>query len=523
MYKRGLLLIIAILIGGMMILPAEAQEGEHIEIQKDEDVYAGITKGEFISTLVEMMGWNSQGQVQDMEEYIYLANQHGLGLNPEEDFNGDISKQDATYILIRSMGYDPLEKEINLLHSPFDDLVIDSSKPAQTIIMEMYEKLIAPIEGLHGFYAIKSYAQRDFIPQLDGVNFGWSRLEFNDESNKIDLKVDEKNHFHIPEKFSEVTEKAKQNNISKHLMIFASQFTKDEAGIGIVEHIIANNEAQEAIIQQIIEHVNGIEKYGEQAEFDGVVIDFEDIREEVLAEKFNLFLRALKDELDESNKKLYVTVPPRKYYKGYDYKTIGEITDGVILMAHDYYEKNADSIKLSNEMQSFYKIKTPLTPIENIHNKGFDLYHALKDITDEATGIRDKHKIYLQISFDVAQWRGIEEAGEIKIWREQPTYDAVKKRIQNEGSKQDLQMHYDKRFENPYLTYYDAESDIHNILWYEDTRSVLTKINLAKLFGIKNISLWRLGNIPGYDQENEKFMYLDTWQQILKQHHKDAN
>ena len=39
-------------------------------------------------------------------------------------------------------------------------------------------------------------------------------------------------------------------------------------------------------------------------------------------------------------------------------------------------------------------------------------------------------------------------------------------------------------------------------MWYEDARSVADKLQLARMFGISGVSLWRVGTIPassGYD------------------------
>ena len=43
-----------------------------------------------------------------------------------------------------------------------------------------------------------------------------------------------------------------------------------------------------------------------------------------------------------------------------------------------------------------------------------------------------------------------------------------------------------------------------------DSRSVNAKIELAKMFGINGISLWRLGNIPDYNDDETK-LNLNVW------------
>lgn len=72
---------------------------------------------------------------------------------------------------------------------------------------------------------------------------------------------------------------------------------------------------------------------------------------------------------------------------------------------------------------------------------------------------------------------------------------------------------YSKALESPYITFYNSVDETHNVLWYEDSRSVNAKIRLANLFGISGISLWRLGNIPDYSEH----IHLDVWTQIINQ------
>ena len=52
-------------------------------------------------------------------------------------------------------------------------------------------------------------------------------------------------------------------------------------------------------------------------------------------------------------------------------------------------------------------------------------------------------------------------------------------------------------------------------LWYEDARSVTDKIELARMFGVNGVSLWRVGNIPSYAEDAA--LYYDVWPAILAQ------
>jgi spore germination protein YaaH len=71
---------------------------------------------------------------------------------------------------------------------------------------------------------------------------------------------------------------------------------------------------------------------------------------------------------------------------------------------------------------------------------------------------------------------------------------------------------YSELYEAPYLTY-EAE-DIKNIIWYEDERSVAAKAKLAKMFGIKGLSFWRLGTIPDFSEVENDAYNLDIMNYI---------
>ncbi|HOM41903.1 MAG TPA: hypothetical protein PK481_00030 [Bacillota bacterium] len=65
------------------------------------------------------------------------------------------------------------------------------------------------------------------------------------------------------------------------------------------------------------------------------------------------------------------------------------------------------------------------------------------------------------------------------------------------------------------MTYYNSSDGTDNIIWYEDARSINAKVQLAKLFGINGISLWRLGNIPDFEDTEGNESYLDVWKTII--------
>lgn len=514
-----------------MILPAYVHAG--YDGNTVNSSFGIISKKEFLRSIIKIMYIdNTEVNIDKLraEDILYISENSDLitkKLYNVNDLEKSISKREAELIFIRATINDPIifpraennglnSNNINNNISQLTSLDLDN--PAIRIIIDMYNKINQPIHELNGFYAISSYSQVNFIPEFNSVSFGWSELKYNNARNTVELTMDE-GDFSLPNGFSEPTKLAFKNNVSTNLMVYASQLTKLDNNKGIIEYVITDPNVKKQMIEQIANKVNLTVKDSNAVSFNGVVIDFENIKDERLSSYYNDFLKELKKKLNESNKKLYVAVHPRKYYKGYDYKTIGEIADKVILMAHDYYARDVQQLNVSDPYNNFSSIRTPLAPLDNIYDPTFDIYSALEDITNEETGIKDKSKIVLQLSFDAVQW--IKDLNNNSVIRTSPSYQQIMNRINpsiTEGQVTDsVEMHYDSISSSPYLYYFNSQNNTENIIWYEDNRSILSKIRLAKLFNINNFSIWRIGNIPDFPV-NEKYPgNLNIWSTILKQ------
>jgi spore germination protein YaaH len=513
-----------------------------------------VKKSEFITMLVRLMGWElvktDSSTFLDVDtnkwyhEYIETAVINGAISKQGNNFNPEaaIKREEIAETIIRSLGYEELAKQLQYLPSEFKDVEANhhyinmmkdfgitngvdgvnfmpqstaKKEEAVAMLIRMYERLNAPLEELHAFYAIKAFNQVDMIQDLSSVSFGWSRLEFDENNGQFVVATEKASNsdFYIPEGFSLPVDMAKQAQSSVQLNLFASNETKvfDTARnekVGLITYLLSDNEAQVSVIEQLIKVLNNIQGKDGSVSFDGVVIDFENIRGKELGKSFNGFLYKLKTELAKYDKKLYVAVHPKRskgqqYYDGYDYRTIGEIADKVILMAHDY-----NAISLTEQEMAAGYIDTPLTPIDEV-------YYALKAITDEKTGVTDPEKIWLQISFDAVQWKR-SEGKVINRNAFRPAYVQVRDRMVKDEPAANLTINYSERMENPWVTFYNTSDGTENIIWFENSRSVNAKIKLARMFGIKGISLWRLGNIPSYDDTESIEMNLNVWQTIME-------
>ncbi|WP_099192795.1 S-layer homology domain-containing protein [Tepidibacter mesophilus] len=501
-----------------------------------------VKRSEFITFLVRIMNWDLVSKNVESsnwyDSYIEAAASHGVikESDKDSDFTKAITREEMAVMIIRSLGYDALAKDIEgdlKGFKPFDDVNKNSGhiliakdmdiingmgnrkfEPQNTatraqaaaMLTRLEEKVNSKINELHGFYAISSYAQFEKIKDnndlknFDSMSFGWSRLEYDSGEKKITLNTTNKNNnsFKLPDDFSNVVNEAKKNNISVQLNVFASNEMK-VGNVGLVEYIINSPENKKTVIKEIVSNILLVEKEGEKVSFDGVVIDFENLKNQSSQKPLNEFLSELKNELNKENKKLYVAVHPKANFKGYDYKTIGEIADKVILMAHDYGAKT-----LTKEEMNRGYTETPPAPIK-------DIYYALSEITNKDNGVYDLDKIWLQISFDSIQWKTVNNIV-INEKAYSPDYNKIADRIKIEkGDGKNIQIQYGNKSKNPYITYYNSGDNTTNKIWYEDERSIGLKMDLARLMGIKGISVWRIGNIPNFGEDEYN---LKVWDMI---------
>ena len=501
-----------------------------------------ISKNEFAAFLVKLMKWDlvypdKASFADNMDKskwyypYIETAIKHDAILADTEFFYGQqpITREEMAIMIVRALGYNRLSSRLEENYNVFKDVTknvgfiniakdfgiisgvgYNMFKPnnyakreeAAAMIARMNERLEGKIDEIHGFYAIQSANQLDFIKDLDSVGFGWSRLEYDNEKVILNTTRENNNEFAIPSGFSNPINTAKESDTDTLLMVFAENAGSFNNEVPLLEYILTQSTVQKELIKSIAEHVNNTSTEDISISFDGVVIDFESLRGEGNKRRFTEFLTNLKKELDINKKKLYVAVHPaakpgQAYFDGYDFRAIGNIADKIILMAHDYYAKELTS----GEMENGYTL-TPMTPIE-------DIYWALKFITDEEFGVIDREKILLQLSFDSVQWK-VKNGKVINKYPYSPGYEAIRKRIQQE----DVKIEYSQLYENTYAKYYNEEDETDNIIWYEDSRSINAKLKLAKMFGISGISIWRLGNVPNYKDTESRKIYLDIWNEL---------
>lgn len=484
-----------------------------------------VTRAQFVSMLVRMFGWQqAQGaSYSDVDPSAWYYNDvmtaSAMGaLGNETSFrpNDNITREEIAVMLVRALGYDELAKEFSDTYLPFNDVSsnkgyislaydfgIVSGKTANSfdpygtalreeaaaMMMRCYNKYNSYLDFVHGFYAFSSYSQKEMASEMDAVSFGWSRMEYSDDEGVVvNTTAANDNEWSVPEGYTDIVEYLNDNSVNTNLNIYMSASESDDAEI-----ILGSEENREEAVDVIIEELTVDYNQLGYNPYDGVTIDFENLRGN-MRDNFTEFLRKLNQELDLIGKNLYVTVQPNMknstYFDGYDFKAIGEIADKVILMAYDY---NAKSIP-QDVMDSGFTT-TPVTPFDEV-------YYALKTITDDITGVADKNKVVLGVSMSNIGWTVVD--GQITNSRGNTySYSEIADMI-DDGAE----VKYSDKYKNPYLIY-DSD-DGKEIVWYENSRSIADKVKLAEMLGVSGISVWRLGLIP---QESGE---LDIWNGIME-------
>lgn len=396
------------------------------------------------------------------------------------------------------------------------------------LILAMAFSFVFPVEpiaqaaevkelDLHAFYpsrATFSDSIKKYIDSLDSVSFLWGRF-YGDLTGGINTTYGKNGNtdFYYPDDYVEVLKYAKSKNKSIQMGIFS-----DSAN---AEKILPYKEQRDKAIQAIADLMKSDISKGSNIFFDGVVIDIEGLNGQKMSSFFNQFLKELKQSLTKINKKLYVAVNPLLYYSGYDYSTISQVADKMIIMAHDYEPLT----KLTKEQVMQYTGYDSLNPIDSLAPIK-QIQRVMEDVKKYVSKSNLK-KIMLQISFDAAQWRFQVPKG--STWKSigkkavslevlpPPTYKMLYDRIINkDGNGKSITYGYNYELESSFMQYFNTSNNTQNICLYENSRSVAVKIDMSKQYGIGGISLWSLSNVPDYTSSTAKGYGLDVWDAIIK-------
>lgn len=386
-------------------------------------------------------------------------------------------------------------------------------------------------EKLHAFYpsyAVYSEQIKEYIDQVDSVSFAWSRIDAEEPGVLNTVRGKNGNWgFYYPSNYAEPVEYVKGQGKSIQLNVYM------DGSDG--KALLPYEDRQADIINAILTNLQTEIIPEKGIYYDGVVIDFEGLRNtdstktpllydgKPISVYFTQFLSELKNELSILEKKLYVAVNPGIYFDGYDYGEIISIADRVILMAHDY-EPTERLTKSQVNQYTGYDFLKPIDSMAPI----LKVREALNEIQSAVSDSSELSKVWLQLSFDSAQWQF--DAKDITDWekldkstlsrkgRGAPLYKSIKARVDNtDGYGQNITYGYNNELYTPYIQYYNSSDQSWNVILYEGSKGLSAKIELAKIYGLGGISLWSLSNVPDYTDSKGVKYQLDGWTTILEE------
>ena len=484
-------------------------------------VGVNITRAEFVTILCRMFDWemlspSSPSYIDcDSGQWYYAAVEtarahdvmDGAGAFRPLDY---ISREEMAVMLVRALGYDTLAQDLSRLSLPFDDVKSNAGyiaiaydigmirgvagpggqlkflpshsaarEEAAAMLVRVYERYTSRVDWLHGFYAFSSYAQINLTASMEAVSLGWARMEYGEDGPVLNSTAAGGNEWVRPADPTPATDYFTGHGTDYNLSVYASAADRVTLSDGTVTSTVAAVVGDPAARAQAIDAL-----VAAAGDYAGLTIDFEGLSGDTIRQDYVTFMGELRSALPQG-KALYVCVQPDTWFTGFDYRALGEVCDKVILMAHDY-----QWISIPESYVGTGNTDSPVTPIASV-------YEALRDITDPDTGVRDVSKVALAISFSSAGFHIDQDGRLLDTTIYHPGTATLAARL----AQPDTVVTYSDKYRNPCAIYTNEEGDRYKV-WYEDARSVADKLQLARMFGVTGVSLWRVGIIPtgsGYD------------------------
>lgn len=253
-----------------------------------------------------------------------------------------------------------------------------------------------------------------------------------------------------------IIEIALKNRVAPMMSI--TNISGDNFDTSLVDTILNDESLQQKLIDNILNILKAKSYYG-------VIIDFERISP-VNREKYNNLLRKVVSALHP--KYLVATALAPKtfdiitgaWHGAHDYKSHGEIVDFVIIMTYEWGWSGGEHMAVApiNEVEKVIRYAISVIPANKIMmgipNYGYDWTLPYTPGAEFARAI------------------GNEEA--IGIAR-----------------KNGANINFDEKSQSPFFNYYDQNGRAH-VVWFEDARSIESKLKLVNKYGLRGISYWVL-------------------------------
>jgi spore germination protein len=294
------------------------------------------------------------------------------------------------------------------------------------------------------------------------VEIGIASLKENyqnlDEVSLYWYNLDTDNQITLDESVSEETE--------NETVAFAKQNGK-QVFFGISDHgeaekaddILTDEDKQN-------EHISRIISIIEDNGYDGVIIDYEDMRNDQ-EEDFTSYMRKLSEEVHSKGKILGISAPIEtegKVWHGINAVEVSKLVDRMHLVTYEEFSENTGP--------------GPVASIQWVER-------IIQNAIDQGVS---PDKIILGISFSANYWQVQPE----ETFSKHTTAKEALEFANNQG----IETQWDNEKKGSYFEYDSQENENEKfIVWVEDVNSVKEKIALAKRYKLQGIFFWHLGAV----------------------------
>lgn len=251
---------------------------------------------------------------------------------------------------------------------------------------------------------------------------------------------------------------AREQRIAPLLVL--TNFSSGKFSSDLAAAILRNPALQETVITNILTTMS-------RKGYKGLNIDFEYVYPED-RENYNSFLRRVVARLRPQGFLVSTALAPKitgeqkgLLYEAHDYKAHGEIVDFVVIMTYEWGWAGGSPWAIA--------------PINEV-----------KKVLDYAVTVIPRNKIMMGMPLYGRDW---------KIPWVQGTFATTvsPKRAVQLAQKYGASIQYNEIYQAPFFRYTDERGQQHEV-WFEDARSVQSKFDTVKQYGLRGVSYWVLGN-----------------------------
>lgn len=260
-------------------------------------------------------------------------------------------------------------------------------------------------------------------------------------------------------------------------LMVVTNFANGNFSTDLVDTILHSDSIQTTLINNIL---NTLKAKG----YYGVTIDFERISPQN-RQLYNDFLRKLVAALRPQNFPVSTALAPKSsdvqtgaWHGAHDYRAHGEIVDFVIIMTYEWGWSGGPPYAVA--------------PVD-----------LVEDVIKYAVSVIPSRKIMMGMPLYGYNWTLPFTPGR---WaRRISPQEAIRT-----AAEQGAEIRFDEQTQSPTFKYYDSNSVQHEV-WFEDARSVRSKLLLVNKYDLRGVSYWLLGiSFP------QNWLVLDDMYNIVK-------